>query len=162
MSPKQKPHRSAQDVCTPPEFIEAVQRRFGQIGFDYAATTSSGVAGTYGNFSDLGVDSLSLEWSADKQGRDLGWINPPYGDIKSWAKKAADSASIDPHLRLAMLVPASVGSAWYRRYVHRHAYVLALEPRLKFVGHDHCFPKDLILVLYQHGLHGFDTWRWKP
>ena len=36
--PAQKPHRSVQVVETPWEFIDAVEKRFGKIVFDLAAT----------------------------------------------------------------------------------------------------------------------------
>ena len=156
--PKQKPHRSVQDVRTPREFLAAVQNRFGLLTWDYACTTDNCVGGVaHGYRIDCEEDALNNSWHLH---HGLGWLNPPFGKIAPFAKKAAETAAANPLWRLAMLVPASIGSTWFRKYVHGHAYVLALEPRLKFVGHDHAFPKDLILAVYQHGMKGFDTWRW--
>ena len=61
---------------------------------------------------------------------------------------------------LLLLVPASVGSNWYAENIHGRALVLALSPRVRFVGHSGPFPKDLILAAYGKAT-GFDCWRWR-
>lgn len=157
--PVQKPGRSEQIVCTPPEFIEAVTKRFGGIGWDLAALAENSVmrntnrAAYFGpdHANEENRDSLKVSWGSAA----LQWLNPPFGNIAPWAEKAASCGS-----RVAMLVPASVGSNWFRDHVHGKAFVLALSPRLKFVGHASSFPKDLMLCIYGLGVHGFDVWRW--
>jgi hypothetical protein len=58
-----------------------------------------------------------------------------------------------------MLTPASVSTEWFNDSVHGQALVLAIRPRIKFVGHADPYPKDLILSCYGEPP-GFDTWRW--
>ena len=127
-APKQKPHRSEQSVGTPPEFIAAVRRRFGPISADLAADHNNAVHARYYTATD---DALSEPW------HDMGgllWLNPPYANIAPWAKRCAEERK--QGARIALLVPASVGSEWFAEHVEGHAYVFALRTRLTFVGHN--------------------------
>lgn len=144
---------SKQDYETPADFMEEVVRRFGDISWDLAASESNAKAKVF--FSEKS-NSLAQPW------RMLAgnlWLNPPFADIEPWAAKCAESVSRNN--RILFLVPASVGSVWYQKWVEPYAYVLALNPRLKFVGAKDAYPKDLILAVYNAGLTGFKTWRWK-
>ncbi len=153
MRPPQKPGRSRQDYGTPPEFIRAVEERFGLIDFDLAATASNCVAMFYGPEHD----SLAQDW--------LGlmgnlWLNPPFGRQGVWASKCRES--MGPGRRILLLTPASVGSRWFADHVWGHALVLALSPRLTFVGETHPYPSDLILSVYDPEMErGFAPWRWR-
>ncbi len=156
--PDQKPGRSEQTVCTPRDFLDAVENRFGRIQWDCAATRDNGV--THNMLSYFGPDhvnpdnrdGLTALWTSDC----LHWCNPPFSKIGPWVEKAASSGA-----NVLMLLPASVGSEWFAAHVHRKAYVLALSPRLTFNGHTDPYPKDLMLLVYGAGLYGFDCWRWK-
>ena len=144
---------SKQDYKTPKNFIEAVVVRFGLLSHDLAADEHNTQAPSY---FDKEVDSLSQDWGKLKGNL---WLNPPFARIEPWAEKCART-EYSPDRRILFLVPGSVGSEWYRNYVAEYAYVLALSPRLTFVGCKDPYPKDCILAIYGHGLHGFDTWRW--
>lgn len=153
--PVQKPGKSEQSVETPEEFFLAVVDRFGCFLWDLAADHLNTKCPQFYNED---MNSLNQDWS--KLQGNL-WLNPPYADIEPWVAKCHEESIRGANI--FMLVPASVGSNWYKNYVHNRAYVLALSPRIKFVGHTHLYPKDLILVIYNAwGLVGFDTWRWKP
>lgn len=155
--PEQKPGRSVQEVGTPPEFLRAVEERFGPICFDLAANWSNHVHRLWYGPGGLAVDALSppVEW--DTPG--LQWLNPPYANIGDWAKKCASYEGTGA--LIAMLIPAAIGTNYFREYIHGKALVLALSPRLTFVGHTQSYPKDLILCVYGKAP-GFDCWRWKP
>lgn len=155
--PAQKPHRSEQDVRTPPEFLVEVQERFGFIMWDLAATAENTVAAWHFGPGGMSEDSLTAEWPRSG----LLWLNPPYGNIAPWAKKCAQACELGS--RIAMLVPASVGANWFNAWVRPYAYVFEITPRLTFVGHSHPYPKDLILAVYTpEGFVGRDSWHWKP
>jgi phage N-6-adenine-methyltransferase len=149
--PVQKPGRSVQEVETPHAFMQAVERRFGKMDFDLAATPGNEKAFRY--FHE-GHNALDQDWS--KLEGNL-WLNPPYGDIEPWAKKCA---SYRLGMRIFLLTPASVGSNWFQDYIWGNALVLALNPRLTFVGHTQSYPKDLILNCFI-GKYGFEPWRWR-
>lgn len=155
--PKQKPGLSEQIVGTPPEFLAAVARRFGPIRFDLAANAANAVAPAYfGPGSPLGEDALEQSW----QRPGVLFCNPEFGDCKRFVKKAAEEGA--KGARIHLLAPASVSSKWFADYVHHKALVLALRPKLTFVGHDHQFPKDLALFVFGPWIApGFDVWRWK-
>jgi phage N-6-adenine-methyltransferase len=154
MMPAQKPHRSRQDYGTPRALLDAVKRVFGEIDFDLAADASNAVAPCYYTEAD---DALRADtpWPRDA----LCWLNPPFGRIAPWAARCA--AEAQQGARVLMLAPASIGSAWFAAYVHKHAYVLALRPRLTFAGCDAPYPKDCILAVYGFGEVGFDVWEWR-
>lgn len=147
--------KSKQDYGTPPEFIAAVEKRFGELALDLAATRENKKALACFTPED---DSLMHHW-----GTLLGnlWLNPPFADITPWAEKAAKECSPRAGF-MFLLTPASVGTDWFREHVQPSAYVLGLSPRLTFEGTHDPYPKDLMLSVFGFGLRGFDTWRWRP
>lgn len=175
--PRQKPGASDSTVLTPWDFIEAVYRKLDISSFkmDLAATDFNKRAKRY---ISPEIDSLAQDWR--KIGREIGggwfWLNPPYDRIAPWMKKTAETW---PHFPLeaanptAVLIPASVGSNWWRDYVHEKCQVLFLNGRIQFLdrhGHAICsaktgkptpYPKDLALLLYGAGTVGYDIWSWK-
>jgi phage N-6-adenine-methyltransferase len=156
--PRQKPATSEQTVCTPLEFIAAVERRFGLITCDLAATRENAVHPNFlGPGSKYSEDALSVSWQGPAG--PVLWLNPPYSRCADFAKKAAEEGA--KGARVHMLVPASVGSNWFADHVHGKALVLALRPRLTFVGHRWPFPKDLLLCVYgPFVVPGFGLWKW--
>jgi len=156
--PKQKRGRSKQDYGTPWEFVRAVERRFGKLDVDLAATNENTKAS---QFISPEEDSLSFDWHGTFAHRRLNlWLNPPFSHIEPWAEKCSIFGARAMFARIQFLVPASVGSNWYRAHVERKGFVLFLNGRITFVGEKDPYPKDLMLVIYGAGIWGFDTWRW--
>lgn len=62
---------------------------------------------------------------------------------------------------IALLTPASVSTDWFDEFVYGNALVLPIRPRLKFVGMDEYYPKDLMLSIFGLKPAGFEPWRWK-
>lgn len=152
--PAQKPGKSKQDYGTPWDVIRAIERDFGTIDVDLAARADNAKAPV---FITPEEDSLSVPWAARFSGK-FGFLNPEYADIAPWAAKCAiESAG----MRIGLLVPASIGSNWFRDHVHGKAAVLGVAPRITFEGCADPYPKDIILALYGFGNVGFDLWRWK-
>lgn len=140
-----------QDYETPLEFIEAVEKRFGRLTVDLAASAENAKASLYFTEND---NALDQEWPEG-----LLWLNPPFKDIEPWAAKCAWDAS--PRRRILMLTPASIDALWYAKHVHHKAAVLAVSPRIQFVGADHGYPKPLMLSCFGFGVSGLDVWQWK-
>lgn len=155
-TPRQKPHESEQSVGTPREFLHAIEGRFGPIVIDLAATAGNAVVPEYfGPGSPYGEDSLQQNWVR----RGLSYLNPEFGYIPPWAKKAAVEGALGA--QVALLVPASLGSDWYVDHVKDRAMVLILKPRLTFVGHSDQYPKDLMLCLFgPRWFGGVFHWYW--
>lgn len=153
--PKQKPGKSEQVVCTPPEFLKALKHRLAIDEFiiDLAADEMNTVAASYYDEAD---DSLTLSWAFDG----WGFCNPPYSHIEPWVKKAYEEAQTGA--KVAMLLPASVGSNWWANWVIGKAYVTFLNGRITFIGHKSPYPKDLVVLLYAPFLDGGScVWSWQ-
>lgn len=155
--PIQKPGRSKQDYQTPDDFMEAVTRRFGPMDWDLAADENNSKCGKF--FLGEEQDSLKCNWRSLGYSANL-WLNPPFSGIEHWAQKCSLS-TLQAGPKIFLLVPASVGSNWYRDHVEPYACVLGLNPRLTFKGCKDPYPKDMVLAVYYSGLRGFNTWRWK-
>jgi phage N-6-adenine-methyltransferase len=149
IGPTIKRGKSRQDYETPWSFIKAVEAKFGPIAFDLAAD-SENFKGPEGMYFDVQNDAFRHDWS--KITGNL-WLNPPYGTIGPWAKKASEGG------RVLLLTPASVGSNWFADYVHGKAHVYFLRPRLVFEGADDPYPKDLILSVFAEPP-GYTPWKW--
>lgn len=155
--PVQKPRgESKQDYGTPWEFIRAVEKRFGPLAIDLACTRENAKAPAGFYFPE--TDALAQFW--DVLAGNL-WLNPPFANIDPWAEKLGRECRDRLGLTF-FLTPASIGSNWFANHVRAKAIVLGLSPRLAFEGTSDPYPKDLMLSVFGYGLHGFDTWRWKP
>lgn len=158
--PAQKPGRSRQDYSTPPELLAAVKYRLciKEFGMDLAASATNTVAPYF--YSEEVDDALVCPWNNSLTEGKWSWLNPPYGHIEPWVKKAKESAENGAHI--AMLVPASVGANWWCEYVEPYAYISYLTPRLTFVGAKDPYPKDCALLLYEPWAYiGHEHWYWK-
>ena len=159
--PQQKPGKSEQVVCTPPEFLAAVRKRLGiqQFAIDLAASEGNNVCPFY--FTKE-TDSLSpiQPWVLHcGSGKGYGWLNPPFAHLAPWVEKCWMESRRGAEV--ALLVPNSPGAKWWNDSVRGKGYVTNLTQRIKFVGHEHPYIKDLALVLYAPYLEGGDcTWRW--
>lgn len=181
--PRQKPGKSETIVRTPPEFLAAAKAYLGvkQFDLDLAACADNAVSSCYFTIEQ---DALSLDWfdwmrngvfklfhnKTERTRKAWCWLNPPYDDIGKWAEKCLLESM--KGLRVAFLVPASVGSNWWRDFVHEQAQVEFLNGRILFLdkfGEPICspktgkptpYPKDLALILYGNEP-GYDVWDWR-
>jgi len=159
--PKQKPGRSKQDYQTPKEFLRAIERRFGRITIDLAASEKNAVCKKY---IDKKKDSLKRPWPT----KGVLFLNPPYRWLRPWFAKCAEHRrGMKKGSVLLVLVPASIGSIWFERYVLDKADIEGLRPRLTFVGEASTYPKDLMLVIYkplpmiEPAITIISTWAWQ-
>lgn len=166
---------SSGDIWTPQVFIDAVEKRFGPIAWDLAASRESAKST---HWIGENTNSLSVNWA--RLGRDLKcfacvnrllWLNPPFANIAPWARKCVNEQKQGAEILL--LVPASVGANWYWEWVEPFAEVYSVG-RMVF---DNCFnkqgelvttpyPKDLILCYYTRyadlsTLPKMQRWRWQ-
>lgn len=130
---------SKQDVGTPRDFLDAVEKRWGKISFDLAASADNAVVP---NYFDKEADSLKQDWS---QLNGLLWLNPEFIKIEPWVQKAAGTEFQDTFLCLA---PGAFRTEWWRRWCKNQCHTILLEGYFYFVGHTLGFPKDLHLLEY--------------
>ncbi len=156
--PVQKPGKSKQDYGTPWELIHAVEKRWGQLHVDLAASDHNAKAPYYFTAED---DFLNqADWWGVTPVNSLAWLNPPFENLGPWMAKC--KADAEKGAKIIMLVPASVGSEWFAQYVWGQARVIGLRPRITFEGCKDPYPKDCILILWGIEEPGFDLWRYKP
>lgn len=154
IQPVQKPGRSKQDYGTPPELLKAVRRKLGIMEFDcdLAATAENAVA------DEWAIDAFALpHW---RVGLGWNWLNPPFAKIGPWVERAQNEANA-LGAQTAVLIPAAVGSNWWRDHVHHKCMAVFLNPRVTFVGCKDPYPKDCALLLYGWPVNGYDVWTWK-
>lgn len=180
--PAQKPHRSQQNFRTPADFLEAVKHKLQiwEFTIDLAAEAENAVAEIY---YDREIDALQQSWYL---GPGWNWLNPEFGTIQPWVERAwTELRTRDRQPQTAVLVPAGVGSDWWRDWVHEKAHVLLLNGRLCFI-HDWqhtidpatlkegkgpprfytqapLYPKDTCLLLYSATYVGpwYAVWDWR-
>jgi len=168
--PVQKPGKSEQDVVTPWSLIDAVEKRFGRIDFDLAATRENCRVRRPDRTDPCHFEpednSLAQDW---RPIRGNAWLNPPYGrtleashGIADWSSKCFSSLRSVPQTqgRIFLLVPAGTGANWYADHIWKKCLVLFLQGRVTFDGHPTPYPKDLILGVYGEPP-GAEVWDWR-
>ena len=130
---------SKQNYATPPEFIAAVERRFGKLDFDLAADESNHQTPRWFGPGGEQPDALAATWPSGRL-----WLNPPFANVTPWVKKCAQHTG-----EIFLLVTASVGANWFRDYVAPCADVYLLSGRLCFDGKN-VFPKDCIIARFPY------------
>ena len=180
--PAQKPGQSVQNRRTPENFLAAVKHKLGiaEFNIDLAADDDNAVAPLYYTQEE---DALQQTWAIRPGG--WNWLNPEFGDISPWVERAwTELRCRDLQPSTAVLVPAGVGSDWWRDWVHEKAHVLLLNGRLCFI-HDWqhtvdpatekpdkgparfysqapLYPKDCCLLLYTTDLSPwYRVWDWR-
>lgn len=181
--PVQKPGQSKQDYETPSNFLTAVRKRLKiqAFTFDFACSMENRKAPFGWTEADDSLGKTTKEWYrawylAGESNR-WAWLNPPYDDISAWAVKCLALAQAGG--RVAFLVPASVGSNWFRDFIHQEngVEVLFLNGRLCFIEDwrttinpktgefytsEPLYPKDCMLVLFgTRRSYLSNVWTWK-
>lgn len=155
--PEQKPYRSKQDYGTPDDLKRAVEKRFGKLEVDLAATRENTLAPL---FYTPEIDSLKQDWIADC-GDKLCWLNPPFENIGIWAKKCMWFGENSTKGKILLLTPASIGANWFRDYAYEKSRTIALNGRITFVGEKDPYPKDCMISFFGPVSFGFQVWDWR-
>ncbi len=77
-------------------------------------------------------DGLTIDWLSKKK----LFVNPPYSNIKPWAKKCYDTLKeaqkFNKDLEIVMLIPARTDTSYFFDYIHDSATLEFIRGRLKF------------------------------
>lgn len=103
---------------TPPELLLEIAEEFGHYGelFDPCPENWDGK-----------IDGLEIEWPTDK----LVFVNPPYSEIKCWAKKCREQA--DRGCTIVLLIPSRTDTRYFHDYIYGNAELRFFKGRIKFV-----------------------------
>jgi phage N-6-adenine-methyltransferase len=152
----QRRGKSKQDFQTPKDFLYAIESRFGVIAIDLAARKDNAVCE---QFISPEQDSLKQDWAALRMlPGEVAFVNPPFSDLDPWAAQLETTRYCS--WWTLMLCPASVSSNWYIEHVRGKVVEFSM-PRLKFIGADSTYPKDLILLAAGFGAIGYGHFDWR-
>jgi len=101
-------------------------------------------------------DGLQQDW-----GREICWMNPPYGRaILQWIRKAYEASKAGA--TVVCLVPSKTGPRWWQEYVIPYVAredIHSLPGRLKFGGAAHNAPFDSAVVIFRPNVDGGERTR---
>lgn len=157
-----QPRVSKQDYGTPPIFMRAIEQKFGKIQHDLAAHSRNTKCDSYFSL-ERGENSMSLPWELGI----LNWLNPPYSSrqespysLTHWSKKCRLENERD--VEILFLVPAAVGSNWFRDNVFGCSDVYLVNGRIPFDEAESGITVDLILAHYHlRDSYQIRVWDWK-
>lgn len=156
---------SVQDACTPREFLDAVEAKFGtKLIHDLAATHENAVCASYFTRLDCPLAPETV-WPATRwHPKEALWLNPPFADIGPWVERALLESNRSRSI--FVLVPASTDTKWYRDFVHNQCGIYWLSPRIKFKSDSNPkgepYPKPLMLLDYSWRVRRCEQWQWWP
>ena len=143
---------------TPAIFMQAIEKKFGQITRDLAASAKN-TKGALGFYSKE-EDAFKQAWH-EKAG--FLWLNPPFAWIGPWVIKCLAESKLGANI--LMLVPASVGAKWFEDNVFKKADVHFLYGRIAFDGSTTVYPKDCMVIHFRPDTEtvkpDFFVWHWK-
>lgn len=129
-------HKS-DEWATPQAVYEALDSEF-HFTLDPCATEANAKCGFFFTKED---DGLQKNWG--------GWrvfCNPPYSNIKDWAKKCYEEST---HALIVMLVPSRTDTAWFHDYVYGKAEIRFIKGRLKFGNAEQNAPFPSMIAIYR-------------
>ena len=100
-----------QDYNTPREFLDPLEKAFGQVGLDPCSNEFSKVGARVEYRFERGENGLELPWN----GFGLVFMNNPYDDMLRWWRKHAIERE-DQDFECIALVPHRTDTEWYQDY----------------------------------------------
>lgn len=107
---------------TPQELFNELDNEF-NFNLDPCSTVENRKCSTHYTKEDNG---LTKDWGGYSV-----FCNPPYSNIKEWAKKCYEE-SLKPNTKIVLLVPSRTDTKWFHEYVYGKAELRFIKGRLKF------------------------------
>lgn len=136
IEPPLAPEPSKYRWRTPPEFLDAVRREFGEFELDACADATNALAPRWITREQ---NALVTEWTWEgQQPGALVWMNPPFGapcptfaGTGKFVERAAEQAS-KHRLRVLVLVEARTDTTWFHEFALRAFEVRLVKGRLHY------------------------------
>lgn len=122
---------------TPQELFDELDQEF-HFELDVCASDDNHKCKDYYTVFDDGLNQTWFNCNV--------WCNPPYSNIKQWAKRCFD------HKGLAvMLVPARTDTKWFHEYCYnkRKVEIRFIKGRLKFSNSKNSAPFPSMIVIFR-------------
>ena len=129
---------------TPPEFFAKLNKKF-KFTLDPCCTAKTAKCEKYYTRED---DGLSKSWK-----NEVVFVNPPYGDIGKWVKKAYEESTHN-NATVAMLMPARTDTKYWHDYVMEASAIYFIKGRLKFTNDNdkqNAAPFPSVVVVFDMG-----------
>jgi len=124
---------------TPQSFFNKLNKTY-KFTLDPCSTSESAKCEKYYTLED---DGLSKSWK-----NETVFVNPPYGKIKVWVKKAHDE-SINNGAVVVMLIPARTDTRYWHDYIMEEAdSIYFVRGRLKFGNSPNSAPFPSAVVVF--------------
>ena len=124
---------------TPQSFFNKLNKTY-KFTLDPCSTSESAKCEKYYTLED---DGLSKSWK-----NETVFVNPPYGKIKDWVKKAHDE-SINNGAVVVMLIPARTDTRYWHDYIMEEAdSIYFVKGRLKFGNSPNSAPFPSAVVVF--------------
>ena len=121
---------------TPQQIFEQLDAEF-RFNLDACATADNHKCEKYFTKEE---DGLSKKWGGYSV-----WCNPPYSNIKDWAKKCYEEGH-KPNTTVVMLIPSRTDTKWWHNYIQYKSEVRFIKGRLKFSNSNPApFPSAVII-----------------
>jgi phage N-6-adenine-methyltransferase len=110
---------------TPQDFYEKLNRKF-KFTLDPCCTPTTAKCDKYYTMEE---DGLSKSWK-----NEVVFVNPPYGNIGKWVKKAYEESKING-ASVVMLIPSRTDTKYWHDYIMEGANAIYfIKGRLKFTN----------------------------
>ena len=127
------------ELETPQSFFNKLNKTY-KFTLDPCSTSQSAKCEKYYTLEDNG---LSKSWKDE-----IVFVNPPYGKIKDWVKKAHDE-SINNGAVVVMLIPARTDTRYWHDYIMEEAdSIYFVKGRLKFGNSPNSAPFPSAVVVF--------------
>jgi site-specific DNA-methyltransferase (adenine-specific) len=124
---------------TPQSFFNKLNKMY-KFTLDPCSTPHSAKCERYYTLED---DGLSRSWK-----NETVFVNPPYGKIKDWVKKAHDE-SVNNGTVVVMLIPARTDTRYWHDYIMEEAdSIYFVKGRLKFGNSPNSAPFPSAVVVF--------------
>lgn len=124
-----------QEYETPTSIFNPLNTEF-DFTIDVCADSNNKKVNAYYSIED---DALTKTWSG------VCWMNPPFGEVKKWIKKAYEESRKD-NCVVVCLIPAKTNTRWWHQYCMK-SEIRFIEGRPKFEGCEHGLPFPLAVVV---------------
>jgi len=121
------------------------------IGFNFSCDVAADEDNTKCvKFMDENLDALTQNWEG------VCWMNPPYGQVGKWVKKAFNEFQ-KGGTTIVALIPARTNTIWWHDYCMGASAIHFIKGRVKFSDAKHGLPQPLAIVIFDRMAIGRDT-----
>ena len=114
---------------TPGDFMDGIYTAFGEVDLDPCAHVLSPVVARRRIVLSEGGDGLADDWSGS-----LAFVNPPFGELLRWLRRAHEQWRAGNVGAVVCLVPVRSDSAWFQQTLSADADIYLLQRRVRFLG----------------------------